>query len=293
MNIIQKCPSCGSEKLRPLKGYEECCRLVRCRKCGLTFASEIPDISVTQEIYDGYGRNDYLSEITVKRYNELLDTFERYRKTNKILDVGCGIGYFLDVAKKRGWEVYGTEFSRKAVSICEEKGIVMYDGDVNSAPYTEGQFDIITSFEVLEHVVNPSDIMFYAERFLRKGGAFYLTTPNFKSLVRIFQKSDWDVISKSSHPEHLVYYTRKSYKYLLKSYGMKSVYIKTTGLSISRLKAKKFGKKEKYISNNSTDEKLRVSIESSRVKQFAKKIVNFVLSLFGVGDSLKSLAVKI
>ena len=131
--------------------------------------------------------------------------------------------------------------------------------------------------KVLEHVVNPSDIMFYAERFLRKGGAFYLTTPNFKSLVRIFQKSDWDVISKSSHPEHLVYYTRKSYKYLLKSYGMKSVYIKTTGLSISRLKAKKFGKKEKYISNNSTDEKLRVSIESSRVKQFAKKIVNFVL----------------
>ena len=193
MNIIQKCPSCGSERLRPLKGYEECCRLVRCRKCGLTFASEIPDMSVTQEIYDGYGRNDYLSEITVKRYNELLDTFEKYRKTNKILDVGCGIGYFLYVAKQRGWEVFGTEFSDKAVEICSQKGITMYNGGFDSVMFQEGEFDVITSFEVLEHVHNPSDIMNFV-KFLRKGGAFYLTTPNFNSIIRIIQKSDWDVL---------------------------------------------------------------------------------------------------
>lgn len=189
--------------------------------------------------------------------------------------------------------MYGTEFSEKAVHICEGKGIIMYDGMVDDAPYFAEQFDVITSFEVLEHVIRPADVMMYPQKFLRKGGAFYLTTPNFNSLVRLYLKSEWDVISKTSHPEHLVYYTRRSYRRLLKKYGLKPLYVKTTGLSVSRLKSRKSEKKEVYISDKSTDEKLRVSMESSSLKKFLKNMANAFLSFMGIGDSLKSLSVKI
>lgn len=289
---MKRCPSCYSDDIKYLKKYERCCSLAKCGNCGLVFATYIPDESITHEIYDNYGRNDYLSNVTVLRYNELLDSFEKYRCNNKILDVGCGIGYFLDVAKQRGWEVYGTEFSDKAVKICSEKGITMYNGIFNSAPFKEGEFDVITSFEVLEHVSDPSDVMNYV-KFLRKGGAFYLTTPNFNSIIRIIQKSDWDVLSKTEHPEHLNYYTKRSYRYLLRRFGLCPVYIHTQGISISRLKLRKSSKKhEKYISASSVDERIRVSIEKSKTKKLLKRIVNKTLSLFGIGDCLKSMAEK-
>ncbi len=297
--LDSQCPLCGSERIKPLDGYEDCCGLARCSSCGLVFATDIPDIQTTQSIYDNYGRNDYLSDITVKRYNELLDLFEKYRNTNKILDIGCGIGYFLEVARARGWQVYGTEFSKRAVEICANKGIIMHNGPITAETYSPEMFDVITSFEVIEHISIPNDMMEFVPRFLRRHGAFYLTTPNFNSIVRIIQKSDWDVISKKGHPEHLDYYTRKSSAKLLERYGLTKVYIHTEGISISRLK-RSFRKKstdkqvrhEKYISATSSDEKLRAAMESSRTKRLMKKIINRMLSLFGVGDTLKILAVK-
>ena len=152
----KNCLICSSDKLFLLERYKSA-HLCKCKNCGFIFSKNIPSETELNNFYDGYGRADYLSPITMIRYNELLDKFEKFKKTGKIIDVGCGIGYFLEIAKQRGWEVYGTEYTDEAVEIFSKKGINMKIGKLNPKNYNPEMFDIITSFEVLEHINNPND----------------------------------------------------------------------------------------------------------------------------------------
>ena len=189
-------------------------------KCKFFFSKRIPSSDELQKNYETYGRNDYLSPITIKRYNELLDYFKRYRRNNRILDVGCGIGYFLEIAKKRGWDVYGSEYTEEAVETCTKKGILMNLGALKASDYESNFFDIITSFEVIEHINNPVSEIKTIHQILRPGSLVYLTTPNFNSLSRYILKDKWDIIR---YPEHLCYYTPSTLFYLLTQYNSKAV----------------------------------------------------------------------
>lgn len=291
MNTPQKhthCLLCNGTQLAVLPEYRAT-HLVQCGTCSFVFAQQIPSEQELIAHYEGYSRNDYLSPITIKRYHELLDTFEPYRKTGKLLDVGCGIGYFLEVAKERGWEVYGTEYTDEAMAICREKGISMQQGKLTPSNYSPEQFDIITSFEVIEHINNPQEEIAHFSSLLRVGGLVYVTTPNFNSLLRYRLKSDYDVIT---YPEHLSYYTPKTIKYLFKKNGFNIHKILTTGISISRLKSGKSGVQQEYISESSDDEKMRQKMEEKWHLKVAKKAINSLLTLFGKGDSLKGYFVK-
>src|SRR6476660_3976054 len=130
MLFHEECLICNAPQLKPLSRYSKI-SLVQCESCGFLFSREIPREQELIKLYDHYGRHDYLSPVTVKRYHEILNRFEKFRKTNKLMDVGCGIGYFLEVAKQRGWEVYGSEFTDEAVRICREKGIKMLQGKLD------------------------------------------------------------------------------------------------------------------------------------------------------------------
>ena len=282
------CLICRSTSLRPLKGYDKA-HLCQCSNCDFVFAQKIPTVLELEEHYKGYGRNDYLSPITIKRYHELLDQMEPYRKTNRLLDVGCGIGYFLEVAKERGWEVYGTEYTDDAVTICTDKGINMHRGQLDPKHYDAGCFDVITSFEVIEHINNPLEELKHFNTLLRKGGSVYVTTPNFNSLLRYRLKSAYNVIT---YPEHLSYYTPRTLKGVFKQSGFSCKKIETTGISLTRLKTSQGKTSEAFISETSTDEQLRNKIEEKRYLQLAKTMVNGTLTIFGVGDSLKGWFVK-
>lgn len=288
MNEHHKCLVCSSKVLLDLHDYMDH-HLSQCKKCGFVFAKKIPSDKELEEHYKGYGRNDYLSPITIKRYNELLNTFEEFRKTNKILDVGCGIGYFLEVAKERGWDVYGTEYTDEAIQICSSKGINMQKGILSSRNYQNEEFDIITSFEVIEHINNPIDELTNFYKVLRKGGLVYLTTPNFNSLLRYRLKSEYNVIC---YPEHLSYYTPKTLKKLFTCVDFKTKKIESTGISLTRLKTSKGVSKQSFISKESDDEKIRSQIENKKHLQFLKYLVNRILTIIGKGDALKGYFIK-
>lgn len=288
MSMHTNCLICDSSQLRVLDSYHET-HLVKCKQCRFVFAQKIPSTQELIDYYDGYGRNDYLSPITIKRYNELLDEMEKYRKTNRILDVGCGIGYFLEVAKERGWEVYGTEYTDKALEICRGKGIHMEEGKLDPSQFDQESFDIITSFEVLEHINNPVEETTNFHALLRPGGLVYLTTPNFNSLLRHRLKERYDVIT---YPEHLSYYTPKTLHRLFTRTGFVKQKIQTTGISLTRLRTSQGKKSQAFISETSDDEQLRNKIEDKAHLQVAKKMVNGTLTMFGVGDSLKGWFIK-
>ena len=287
-NFHNSCLICSNNSLKNLETYK-LAHLTKCNNCHFVFSKKIPSQQELIEHYKGYGRNDYLSPITIKRYNELLDTFEEFRKTNKILDVGCGIGYFLEVAKERGWDVYGTEYTDEAIQICSLKGINMQKGILSSRNYQNEEFDIITSFEVIEHINNPIDELTNFYKVLRKGGLVYLTTPNFNSLLRYRLKSEYNVIC---YPEHLSYYTPKTLKKLFTSVGFKTKKIESTGISLTRLKTSKGVSKQSFISKESDDEKIRGQIEKKTHLQLLKFLVNRLLTIIGKGDALKGWFIK-
>jgi 2-polyprenyl-3-methyl-5-hydroxy-6-metoxy-1,4-benzoquinol methylase len=164
--------------------------LMQCRHCRFVFMGRIPSVEELKTYYSQYSysgeRVHFISRHTLKSYNQLLDEWKPYRKTNRLLDSGCGLGWFLSVARERGWEVYGTEFSQAAVSICSEKGIHMKEGALSVSMFEENYFDVITSFEVMEHLNNPHVELRAISRLLRPGGLFYCTTPNFNSAMRYY-----------------------------------------------------------------------------------------------------------
>jgi 2-polyprenyl-3-methyl-5-hydroxy-6-metoxy-1,4-benzoquinol methylase len=279
------CFVCNSLNISALKGYERH-DLVKCRECSFVFMRAIPTLAELENHYStySYGGEKFLSPVTVKSYNIILDEFEKYRKNNRILDVGCGVGFFLEQAKNRGWDVYGTEYSNKAIEICREKGIDMKEGVLVSGNFDIADFDVITSFEVIEHINNPVDEIKEVKKLLRKGGLFYCTTPNFNSLLRFYLKETYDIIN---YPEHLSYYTGKTLSSLLQNAGFKKKKILTTGLSLTMLKNSRGKVKEKRISEHSSDEKLRNDIEKKWYLGVAKKMVNGMLTVTSSGMALK------
>ncbi len=262
------CTACASNEILPLKGYEDS-YLVKCTECDFVFTSKTPTEQELIEHYNQYARNDYLPPLTIKRYNELLDEMEKYRKTNNLLDVGSGMGYFLEEAKKRGWNVYGTEFTNEAIKICEGKGISMKKGMLNSEWYSPSFFDAITSFEVIEHINTPQIELENTAKLLRKGGLFYCTTPNFNSASRYYLKNKWNNIC---YPEHLSYYTVGTIVKLFKEYKLSPQKTLTTGVSLTRIKSSRSSVKNFVpITKDSKDEILRNRLEKRIILRGFKK----------------------
>lgn len=282
------CPICNNNRINELPQFKKQ-YLVKCANCTFVFAKKIPSDLELAEHYMGYGRNDYLSPVTIKRYHQILDKLEKFKQQNRMLDVGCGIGYFLDEAKKRDWEVYGTEYTDVAVDICKKKEIEMHQGVLDINNYSSGFFDVITSFEVIEHINNPAEEVKKFNYLLRDGGTIYITTPNFDSISKNYLGNKWNVIT---YPEHLSYYTSKTLKFLFKQKGFKKLEIKTTGISISRIKVSKQLSNQKPVSSNSDDEKIRLMTENKWYMKWIKNILNTILSIFKKGDTIKGYFIK-
>ena len=130
---------------------------------------------------------------------------------------------------------------------------------------------------------------------LQEKGLVYCTTPNFNSLLRYFEKDRFQMIV---YPNHISFYTKDSIRYLGKNNNFKSLKVKTTGLDIGRLinffkLNKNEGKDERitYIPNTITAN-VRKIVEINHVLSFVKVVINYFLSIFGKGDTLKVFWVK-
>ena len=283
------CTLCNSKKVDLYKGYESPA-LFKCADCGFVFTKDIPSSEALIDYYSSdYDRTSYFSPITAVRYMQLLESFEPFRKTNKILDLGCGYGFFLEIAKKKGWDVYGVEITQEAVEHCEEKGINMFKGEVKNVPFEPNSFDIIVSIEVLEHLNNPVEHVKKIHELMRSGGLHYMSTPNFNAYLRYKLKGNYDIIG---YPNHLSYYTPRTLKKLFIQNGFKVKKMETTGISLTRLKTSKGKSNQEYVSETSDDEMLRYRTEKAPVLKFIKWSLNIILNLFKLGVTLKGSFVK-
>jgi 2-polyprenyl-3-methyl-5-hydroxy-6-metoxy-1,4-benzoquinol methylase len=278
------CPVCGSHRLRPLRAYARA-YLVRCSDCGLTFSDRFPTDAELEEHYDDYGHAWIDSPITRRRYRELLALLAPHRRLGRLLDIGCGAGFFLEEARAQGWEAHGNEYSRHAIEVARAKGLEVVHGPITETTYPPASFDVITAFEVFEHVRDPAEESALIARLLRPGGVLYCTTPNFNSLSRRLLRARWNVIE---YPEHLVYYTPATLTRWLAGAGLQPVSVTSSGISLARMRDAISAPRQELAPHVADDEGLRATIEGSRALQLAKAAANDALGALGAGDTLKA-----
>jgi 2-polyprenyl-3-methyl-5-hydroxy-6-metoxy-1,4-benzoquinol methylase len=268
-------------------------RLVRCRQCNLVFADALPSPSQLQDHYANYPESGIPSELTIRRYTDLLELFEPFRQSGRILDIGCGDGHFLEIAREHGWSVYGSEFGEGPRNRARAKGL-----DVRSAPFPATHdelksFDVVTAMEVLEHVVEPKQELHAITSLVRSGGVLYLTTPNFAAVTRRLAGPAWRAID---YPEHLNLFTPSALDSMLSSTGWRKLRLWTTGISPSdiwrAMKPPSSSNAPSYDPSPSLDQRLRGGVARSPLLDLLLRSVNATLSTFGAGDTLKALYVR-
>jgi len=288
-NKHTSCPLCQSAELHVLSEYQHA-YLQQCKACQFIFSEQIPSDEELETYYSNeYELTEFFSPITAKRYEEILDRFEPLRKTNRLLDVGSGSAFFAEIALKRGWEVYGTELTDDTISLAEKKGLKMSKGKLEDVAFESGFFDLVVCIEVIEHVSFPKTFTSEIHRVLRSGGAVYISTPNFDSLLRRRLKGQYDVIN---YPNHLSYFTSKTLKSLFTSNGFKKESLVTNGISRTRVKTSTGKSNQAFVSETSDDEILRHRIEKRWYLRGLKWVVNGLLNVFKLGDSIKATFIK-
>jgi SAM-dependent methyltransferase len=180
-----------------------------------------------RQAYDGDEyftvRNRY-----VERRSELSDHFSglvgkirEFTQGGALLDVGCGVGIFLEVAAASGFDVQGVEVSTWASEFARARGLQVSTGTLREAAYPAESFDVVTVNHVLEHLPDPLATLAEVRRVLRGGGLLVIGVPNFGSFAAILRRGRW----RSLLPDqHLWQFTRGSLRNLLESAGFGPVY---------------------------------------------------------------------
>ena len=278
---IKSCPVCNCEDSIPefTKFHID---LVRCPECQLRYHVKAP-----VDINDAYNSPTYMQGsqgFWTDDYEYRKERFGRERmeiltntigdiKGKSILDVGCGSGYFLDCAKEKGAICYGLEIAddiRQWVS--RQLGIKVFSRPIEELA-SDTKFDVITMFDLIEHVERPAELLLHAHRLLKNGGHVFFYTPNFDSFgIKVMQDQS-NLISPAAH---LLFFTSESLQYVLNKVGFQVVYSATRGLDIADIISM-------FESNRDTD--------ISFIETW-KEHLQAMIDYAGCGNSLRMIATK-
>jgi SAM-dependent methyltransferase len=148
-----------------------------------------------------------------------------YKQSGALLDLGCSSGAFLESMKGKPWKLYGIEMSAENAHTAQDRsGAEIFVGDIPDAPFAPGSFDVITCFDVLEHVFDPVVVLRRVAEWLKPGGIFYVLVPNIDSAeARVF-RSYWHGLEL---PRHLSHFSPGSLRSLAAAMGLVEVSLQT------------------------------------------------------------------
>jgi 2-polyprenyl-3-methyl-5-hydroxy-6-metoxy-1,4-benzoquinol methylase len=135
----------------------------------------------------------------------------------RMLDVGCGNGRYLTTMRTLGWDVQGVEFSASGVEACLMSGLRVHHGDLASAGFADGSFDLVTARHVIEHIPDPHTFMAELARILRPGGRLVIETPSSAALGRQWFNTYWYA---NDVPRHLLLFSPANLERLGRDHGL-------------------------------------------------------------------------
>lgn len=225
MNKI-RCDCCGFEKVAELDSYQGY-RHLKCEDCGFEKFIRCNSV-IAAGLYENDA--DYIDDLNVVTCSEDLILWHHlkaikfiqarfYTGNVKSLDIGCFNGFFVKKLLSFGYDAQGVDFNKNAVVYGQEKlglGSRISTLTIDEMIWQGKHFDVITLFEVLEHLPDPKAFLVDIAKLLKKGGVLILSTPN--------NKMCWHP-PLDYPPHHLSRFTTKSLKGCLSQYGMDTLYI--------------------------------------------------------------------
>ena len=208
----------------------------RCGACGLLFVWPLPgdNLDLYSEDYfagaeAGFGYVDYDQDKAA-----MASTFEAYLALlasgrpgrGALLDVGAATGFFLELARADGWNSRGIEPSHYASRIAKKKGLAVDCGVVEELTLPDASFDVVTMWDVIEHLPDPRRSLAAVFRLLHPNGTLAVNTPDSGSLLARVLGLRWHLVVP---PEHLVLFSQKSLRLLLEEAGFEVTLVRRIG----------------------------------------------------------------
>ncbi len=233
------CPLCGANNYQirfPATRYSSsgnsfwhfCCTshylaqhgdIVQCRACGMTYNNPQPKAEELFRIYKNIQDPRYVKEKSGREstFTRTLQELHFFCKPpGKLLDIGCYTGTFMEVSAHAGWEAHGVELSSWAAKIARESGPgPVYEGVLSHIPLPENSFDVVTLWDVIEHLQQPTAILDRIAKVLKSGGILALST---------YVIDSWPAQILGRHypffmDMHLVHFSRKTLRRMLAEHG--------------------------------------------------------------------------
>ncbi|MCA1592754.1 MAG: class I SAM-dependent methyltransferase [Acidobacteria bacterium] len=206
--------------------------LVACRSCAARYLSPLPSVEALQKLYSSqyYGSDWYKQQGWGMAFAK---SVLRDKRPGRFLDVGCGLGYFIDgVRKHSDWDVYGVEFGADAVDYAKDKlGLNVYQGELADVQFPDDFFDYIQIRNVLEHVTSPMTLLRECRRILKADGVFHLFVPNGRvdslGLIDFYRSVGKAAFSRSGH---LFFFPQETLRWMFEEVGLEIVRSRTYGI---------------------------------------------------------------
>jgi teichuronic acid biosynthesis glycosyltransferase TuaH len=232
--ISERCLWCGKNDLRQWVIRKDGINIVECQTCGLRQLEEIP-----KEIAKLYDKNYFEkckindsnnnAEIGYSNYHgTLLHNFlwqYAYLKLvsdpckGDLLDIGCASGKFLELAEMAGFSATGIDISREAIEIANNKGLIALLSPLEQLKADDEKFQVITAWDLIEHLENLREFLSEVNRILKDGGVFIFSTPDAGAKIAEEKKNLW--IGYITSLEHVSFFTQdflnRAFKEIFKS----------------------------------------------------------------------------
>ncbi|NIP99069.1 MAG: methyltransferase domain-containing protein, partial [Nitrospinaceae bacterium] len=173
----------------------------------------------------------YIEERRIRResyrrqYRTRLERLEKYcPHKGKLLDIGCGAGFFLDAARDRGWTPYGIDIVPDFVRFARDELRLSHVHclPLEQTEFADDFFDAVVLWDLIEHLPHPGACLREIHRILRPGGLVVLWTPNVKNAV--YLKARWYGYTPT---QHLYFFSPRTLARLLEGSGFQCLYRKT------------------------------------------------------------------
>jgi len=241
--------------------------IMRCSACRLVFLDAPKEMEVLKELYDEdyfQTRENYFfnnpinkpqadaSNGNIEEFDQTLQELEKFVPQNsRLLDVGCGVGVFLCLARDKGWRVQGVDISPFAADYAKERfDLSVTPGTLSEARFETNRFDVVTMWDLIEHVADPIQELIEVKRILTPKGYLLVNTPNeaglLKALARLFYKASLGSVrfpvKKLYHIYHLYYFTPATLSMILEKAGFRIVKMDKTLIPVVKARGSSLDK---------------------------------------------------
>jgi 2-polyprenyl-3-methyl-5-hydroxy-6-metoxy-1,4-benzoquinol methylase len=229
--VRHTCILCNGSNSSVIEDCQGGYKVLKCLGCGFVYVDPIPRKESLKNAYSDEYYTPWLGKQRKKRkrmWQARLVTLNGFSEgKGRLLDVGCGEGLFLELAREDDWDVTGTEISPFAVKYGKGKlDLNILQGELIDIGFPDKKFDAVTMWHVLEHTINPLVILKEIRRILKNDGVFILAIPNLNNIVsqwayRLVKGKRMHLFDPLDRELHLYHFTTETIKLTLEKAGFR------------------------------------------------------------------------